>query len=126
MLQRRRHRCTLLEIPSDHGVPAPRSATTLVGHASLPEPALSRMPPEAATPSTEEVYVSPSGRVFLPPGFDFERGRPRAVTRRSACRQPAPPRPEPRRAHVAVQGGPMRRRVITRESWVLPEIFTVY
>ncbi|MCH9686859.1 MAG: hypothetical protein K0V04_35825 [Deltaproteobacteria bacterium] len=81
------------------------------------------MSPETAAPWTEEIYVSPSGRIFLPRGFDVEHGRTRTATRRSACRRPDPARPEPRRGHVAAEGAPIRRRVVTRESWVLPEIF---
>lgn len=122
-VRRRRHR-TLLEIPSDH---LPRSQTTMIGHASLLEPevepllAPSSAAPKAAAPWTEEVFVSPSGRIFLPPDFDFDRGLPRTVTRRSVRREPTPARPKPRRAHVVLGRLPTRPRVETRESWVVPQ-----
>lgn len=116
---RRRH-LTVLEIPSDHGV-APRSVPTFLGHASTaelePEPTPPRQPPPRHAPWTETVYISPSGRIFLPPDFDFAHGRPRTVTPHAILRQP--PTPEPYRAHVVIGEVP-RPRTVTRESWVVP------
>lgn len=123
MPDRRRPYLTALEIPSDHGVQ--RSTTTQVGYESLVEPAASLEPlPSPAprpAPWTEDVYVSPSGRIFLPAGFDFDDERPRALTRCSVRREPPPPRPTPRRAHVVIGQVLPRPRAITRESWVVPQ-----
>lgn len=123
MSHRKRH-LTALEIPSDHGIGVSRSVPTCIGHASTaepePEPAPPTPPPSRPAPWTETVYISPSGRIFLPPGFDFEHGRPRTVTPKIVRREPAPPRPEPYRARV-VMGQVPRARTVTRESWVVPE-----
>lgn len=122
MTRRKRHP-TALEIPSDHGMEVSRSTPTLVGHASTaepePEPAPPSPPQSRPAPWTETVYISPSGRIFLPPDFDFEHGRPRTVTPKSLRREPPPPRPEPYRARV-VLGHVARPRTVTRESWVVP------
>ncbi len=129
MPDRRRHLRTELEIPSDHGVRIQRSSPTLRGYASMvqappqiapvPEP---RTPAVAARPApwTEEIYVSPSGRIFLPPGFDVSKGVPRTMTRRSVRRQPPVQRPAPRRAQVVIGQVVSRPRSRTRESWVVP------
>jgi hypothetical protein len=122
MPHRQRH-LTALEIPSDHGIGVSRSVPTVVGHASTaelePEPAPPSPPPSRPAPWTETVYISPSGRIFLPPGFDFEQGRPRTLTPISIRREPPSPRPEPYRARVVIGQVP-RPRTITRESWVVP------
>lgn len=125
MPSRRRHHRTALEIPADHGVRYQRSSTTQLGYQSLIEPEPEPTPePESeasqAGPWTEQVYVSPSGRIFLPPGFDFEQGRPRTVTLRSLRRQPPAPRPAHRRANVVLGEVASRTRAVTRESWVVP------
>ncbi|MCA9710382.1 MAG: hypothetical protein KDK70_31370, partial [Myxococcales bacterium] len=104
-MHRRRHR-TALEIPSDLIVRHARSTPTRLGHETTVEPEPPPPPPSRpavrSAPWTETVYVSPSGRIFLPPGFDFERGRPRTLTVTSVQRQPPPPRPEAYRARVVI------------------------
>lgn len=121
MSHRQRH-STVLEIPSDHGLGGSPSVPTLVGHLSTaavePEPAPPSAPSRPA-PWTETVYLSPSGRIFLPPGYDFEHGRPRTLTPEAVRREPPPPQPEPYRARVMIGQVP-RPRTITRESWVVP------
>lgn len=123
MAQRRRHHRTVLEIPSDHGETVPRSRTTQLGHSSL-EPADEPLcPPRSsvAAPWTEELYISPSGRIFLPVGFDLDRGRPRTKTRPTTGSERAPSSPGTRSAHPTRERVVPRPRVVTRESWVLPE-----
>ena len=127
---------TVLEIPTDIGIRVARSTPTLVGHT----PTVGPEPPQAApsprpAPWTETVYISPSGRIFLPPGYVFEQDQPSTLTAQTVRREPAPPRPEPYRARavigqiaprvapqVAPQVAPMvpRPRTVTRESWVVP------
>lgn len=119
----RRSQVTLLEIPSDHGVGRSRTTPTMLGHASMVEPAPEpvRAPLSRPAPWTETVYVSPSGRIFLPPGFDFGDDGPRGLSPHTVRR--AAPTPAPRRAHVVIGqvGGQVPRpRTTTRESWVVP------
>jgi hypothetical protein len=115
MSHRKRH-LTALEIPSDH---VSCSIPTLVGHTVTAEPEPAPPSPPRSGPWTETVYISPSGRIFLPPGYDFEHGRPRTLTPTVVRREPPPPRPEPYRARV-ILGQVPRPRTITRESWVVP------
>lgn len=118
---------TVLEIPTDIGIRISRSTPTLVGHGSTlgaePEPPLQAAPsspqPARSAPWTETVYISPSGRIFLPPEYAFDDGPPSTLTAQTVRREPAPPRPEPYRAR-AIIGQVPRPRTITRESWVLP------
>jgi len=142
MPTRCRHHTTMLEIPADHGIRTPRSTTTQVGHTSVAEPVEAMLPPrrpagpDRPAPWSEQVYVSPSGRIFLPPDFDFEHGWPRTLTPHTLRREPSVLRAEPRRAHVVLgRLGPAGQapqitsiapaasppRTVTRESWVVPE-----
>ncbi|MEM9455187.1 MAG: hypothetical protein AAGF11_13480 [Myxococcota bacterium] len=132
MPQRRRRHQTALQIPTDLIVRHLRSTPTRVGyeavaeltdHLPAPEPAPEpkpEIPLDRTGPWTEEVYVSPSGRIFLPAGFDLETGSLRTLTRKSVRREPPRPRPAPRRAHVVISSRAGRARVATRESWVVP------
>lgn len=125
-MPRQRHR-TALQIPAELIVMRDSHSTpTRVGHeptaALEPRPA-PPVPPSTpklgrGAPFTEEVYVSPSGRIFLPAGFDLETGAIRTLTRRSVLRQP--PKARPRRARVVLGQRQVRARVPTRESWVVP------
>lgn len=126
--RRRRHR-TALQVPSDLViVRKARSTPTRIGHEMTVEPEPppapelppSRPVPDRSAPWTEELYVSPSGRIFLPAGFDFDTDRPRTVTRKLIRREPPSPRPSPRRARVVIGQRSGRARVPTRESWVVP------
>lgn len=132
MPQRRRRHQTVLQIPTDLIVRQPRSSSTRVGYEAVAEFAIEPPAPEPepepepenlrdrTAPWTEEVYVSPSGRIFLPAGFDLETDSIRTVTRKSVRREPLRPRPAPRRAHVVLGSHAGRARVPTRESWVVP------
>lgn len=125
-MPRRRHR-TALQVPTELFVRNQRSTPTRIGHQAtaeldpvpvpVPEPE-----PEAridrAAPWTEEVFVSPSGRIFLPAGFDLETGSIHTLTRESVRREP--PKARPPRARVVIGQCQGRARVPTRESWVVP------
>ncbi|MCX4243962.1 hypothetical protein [Paraliomyxa miuraensis] len=125
---------TVLEIPTELGIRVSRSTPTLVGHVPTagvmvgsnprPQPPPAPSPPiSRPAPWTETVYISPSGRIFLPPGYAFADDQPSALTAHTIRREPAPPRPEPYRARVVIgQVAPVvaRPRTVTRESWVVP------
>ncbi|MEX1367003.1 MAG: hypothetical protein AB1Z98_28000 [Nannocystaceae bacterium] len=120
-MPRRRTQATLLEIPSDHEPGWSHSTPTLRGHAPTVEPTAPSPEPNRAAPWTETLYVSPSGRIFLPPGFDFGAEGPHRLTPHAVRRDPPPPKR--RRAHVVIGLVPSpapRPRVPTRESWVVP------
>ncbi len=102
----------------------PRSNATLPGYQATsevePSPGLAPDPVASgpAVPwSSEVVYQSPSGRIFLPPDFDFAAERPRTRTRESLRREPPVPQRTPRCAPANIHECVC---ACTRETWAVP------